>query len=393
VILHPRALPYRDFSVVWTFSPVRQEVLDAVPDALLQVLGEPAASGIRLLMARRTPESFADRAVERTAEVLSTDDAIHRLRYAVRPRDPLRILLSHERITFAVSHAMIDGLGIAVLIAAVMAVANGERPQLDERPPVRFPLLTGLRQVGLAGVRSFLAQRHDAAALPAGPHLTRAEAPDRGRAMELRVDPGLFSRIEHLPTTGRSTPAARLASVAVEALARVHRGDAEIPVFVPVSLLRHVGNRRVVGNFIGIEPLGALHSSDWSPAAITARLATTTTSGRALVGLAYVVLRELRHAVLHRPLAARHGRVAVSMQMLRLPNLVPLTAWASEDWTTCAATVGPWPSSTALAPSRVGKRWVISAWDESGQFDLDAFPAALLAEIAAREAAASRSPA
>jgi hypothetical protein len=162
-------------------------------------------------------------------------------------------------------------------------------------------------------------------------------------------------------------------------------------VFVPVSLLRHVGNRRVVGNFIGIEPLGALHASDWSPAAITARLATATTSGRALVGLAYVVLRELRHSVLRRRRSQRAGRVAVSMQMLRLPNLVPLTAWASDEWSTCAATVGPWPSSTALAPSRVGARWVVSAWDESGHFDLDRFHASLLEEVAEREAVAEGS--
>lgn len=383
-MLHPRALPYRDFSVVWTFSPVRQEVLDGVPDALLRVLSDPAAAGIRLLMTRASPETFARRAIERCDDTLSTDEAIHRLRHAVRPSDPLRILLSRERVTFAVSHAMIDGLGIAVVIAAVMAVASGEEPRFDERAPVRFPLITALRDVGPAGVRAFLAHRHDP--VPAGPRVTREEAPTRGRAMELRIDPSLFARIEHLPTTGRATPAARLASVAVAALARVHRGDCEVPVFVPVSLLRHVGNRRVVGNFIGIEALGALHSSDWSPAAISARLAAATTSGRALVGLAYVVLRELRHTLLRRSHPAGHGRVAVSMQMLRLPNLIPLTAWASDEWTTCAATVGPWPSSTALAPSRVGARWIVSAWDESGQFDLDAFPAALLDEVVAREA-------
>lgn len=388
-MLPPRALPYRDFSVVWTFAPVRQEVLDAVPGALLRVLRHPGATSVRLLMGRSTPESFAARSIERTGEDLGTDEAIHRLRYAVHPRDPLRILLSRQRITFAVNHALIDGLGIGLLIAAVMSAANGEEPRFDDRAPVRFPLLTGLREVGLPAVRSFLELRHDEPVV--GPEVRRSDAPDRGRSMELRLDPGLFARIEHLPSNGRATPAARLASVAVAALARVHAVDAEVPVFVPVSLLRHVGNRRVVGNFIGIEPLGALHSSDWSPAAITARLATATTSGRALVGLAYVVLRELRHAVLRRRRTQRAGRVAVSMQMLRLPNLVPLTAWASDEWSTCAATVGPWPSSTALAPSRVGARWVISAWDESGHFDLDRFQAALLEEVAEREAVAERS--
>jgi hypothetical protein len=387
VILHPRALPYREFSVIWTFSPVRQDVLDRVPDAVLRLLHEPAATNLRLLQGRRAPEAFAERSVQRTPEALSTDEAIERMRHAVTDTDPLRILLSAERVTFAVNHARIDGLGIAELIAAVMAEANGGNPRFDVRPPVRLPLLAGLRAVGLPGLRSFLDQRNAEPVM--GPEVLAGVSPGSGRSVELTIDPALHERIERLPSSGRSTPAARLASVAVAALARVHRRDVEVPVSVPVSLVRHVGNRRVVGNFIGIEPLGGLHCSDWSPEAISGRLATAAAAGRALVSLLYVGLRELRYVVLPRPHTERHGRVAVSMQMLRLPNLVPLSAWASDDWHTCAATVGPWPSSTALAPSRVGNRWLISAWDETGEFDLDAFPEAVLAEVGEREAAAS----
>lgn len=78
------------------------------------------------------------------------------------------------------------------------------------------------------------------------------------------------------------------------------------------------------------------------------------------------------------------GPHGISVSLVSIRTDFPRSIWIDGDGYFGAATIGPWPSATFICVTTLGKSVRIAVWDESGDFELDRFTAALTHEIDAR---------
>lgn len=355
-----RDAAFRGYDVVYLIAGLPEAVLAALPAAARTVARaerfrtappDPATPA-------RLPADMDDTALIAAARAL---------------RRPLALVVAGDRAAVALGHEHADGVEGSRIIGALLGAAMG-RPVAPVPPAVRLPVLRALTGGGRAAVRAYLDGRADRRAV-ADPGTPVAQTP--GRFVRLTLDGAEVAALRRTRSTGgRATPMTRAASVALAALAAVAPPERDARVVLPTDLRHLVGGRRVAGNFVSAEAYGTLRGTDWSPAAIGRLLASRRSSGA--VPLAASMVR----SVLHR---SRDGAVrpTVSLSLLGtvdLPEPAPGVPLAFG-----CATMGPQPG-TFVFVAQVGAAITISLWDDTGGFDVAAFPEAFRAEVAARTA-------
>lgn len=306
---------------------------------------------------------------------------------------PTRIVVSGDSVAITVNHGFMDGGPILEYIVWVLSAAVGVTAKRDTRAPVAHPFTTGLRKVGRAGVRAFLAERR----MPKPPMVMSPVPRDEHggvlrRSVALHLSDELVARVTSLPAAGAATASARIASTGVAALARVYRGSGDPTVIVPVDLRRYVGNGRVLGNFMGVGAHSTLLGSSWTPDALTERLVRATSDGSAMVAGYIAVLRWARASATARvrraPLSQQQASgVSLFVPLLGVRKGPPAAVWSTEKPHVIAiGSIGATPGGAALNVLSLGAEVHLSVGDETGLFDLERFEAAFIAEVEAREA-------
>lgn len=289
-------------------------------------------------------------------------------------RAPFRLAVSGDRVAVHLPHELADGVEGTRLVAALLSAAAGEPPSAPE-PALRMPLLRALRAGGLRAVRSYLVGRTERRALadPSAP-VARTE----GSFGRVTLDAAGVARLRRGRSSGgRATVMSRAASVALAALGSIASESTDARVVLPSDLRALVGGRRVAGNFVSAEAYGTLRGTDWAPAAINRMLAARRPTGAVALAAA-IVRRVIRPA---RDEGAGRPTVSVSlMGAIELPGLdeahAPVLA---------CATVGG-AAGTFVFVAQVRDALTVSLWDDTGRFDVAAFPEAFRAEIVRRTA-------
>jgi hypothetical protein len=394
-----RDAPYAHAAVVYAISGLSERAVAGLEDALAAYVALPASLEFRSVLGPDPDaETIADRAraaVVRTAPGLT----LHQLMLAARGLGfdglPTRILISGDSVAITVNHGFMDGGPILEYVVWLLSASVGATAKRDTRDPVAHPFRVGLRKVGRDGLRAFLAQRR-----VEKPPMVIAPVPrdEHGevvrRTVALHLSDELVARVTSLPATGAATASARIASTGVAALGRVYTGAGDPVVIVPVDLRRYVGNKRVLGNFMGVGAHSTLRGSSWAPDALTQRLVSATADGSAMIAGFIAVLRWARAQALGRLRRGRQQRqevagVSVFVPLLGVRKGPPAAVWSTEkEHVISIGSIGEQAGGAALNVLSLGNEVHLSVGDESGTFDLDRFEEAFLAEVAAREATA-----
>ncbi|MCU1473940.1 MAG: hypothetical protein JWQ92_2008 [Amnibacterium sp.] len=400
-----RDRPYAGASVIYVVDGLADAALDRLPEALSAYVLHPASIEVRDSLGRAPRDSDVAAAVEeavvRIERYADVRDLIARARALGYGRLPVRVVIAGGTLVVNVHHGVMDGGAILELVTWLVSVSSGADGKRDTRTPLAFPLVHGLRKVGRAGLEDFRANRRTPQPEPVLTHSPtdadlRLETARFGHAT---LGPDELRRLIALPAGGPTTVMSRVASLAVGAARRLYTGERDVPVIVPVDSRRFVKNARVLGNFMGVAAPAALLASDWSPAAIAARSKAALRGGGAMVSTAHALARWIAHrpkTLLRRSPRPGPGTVAVFVPMLGLSEAFLGAAWreGASPWIG-GATVSAWPSGTALSLLAAGDEYQISAWDESGLFEVSdrTLAEALAAELAEREVAAGIGPA
>jgi hypothetical protein len=393
-----RDAPYAHAAVVYAISGVSERAIDGLEAALAAYVKLPASLEFRAVLGKDPDEATIASRVSAAIVRIPSGLELHELMFTASRIGfdglPTRIVISGDSIAVTVNHGFMDGGPILEYVVWLLSASVGVTAKRDVRAPVAHPFRTGLRKVGRAGVRAFLADRREPkppmviAPVPRDEH---GEIVRRTTAMHLSEE--LLSRIAALPTAGAATASARIASTGVAALARVYTGEGDPTVIVPVDLRRYVGNGRVLGNFMGVGAHSTLLGSSWAPDALTERLVSATADGSAMVAGFIAVLRWVRAralSIVPRPRAGRQDLMGVSLfvPLLGVRKGPPPEVWSTEKPHVIAiGSIGTEPGGAALNVLSLGAEVHLSVGDESGLFDLSRFEEAFLAEVEARERA------
>ncbi|GAA2749645.1 hypothetical protein [Amnibacterium kyonggiense] len=289
-------------------------------------------------------------------------------------RAPLRIAVSGDRIAVHLPHELADGVEGTRLVAALLSGAAGEPPSVPE-PGLRMPLVRALRAGGRPALRSYLLGRAERRALPdPGAPVARTE----GAFDRVTLDALGVAQLRRARSSGgRATVMSRAASVALAALGAVTAESTDARVVLPSDLRALVGGHRVAGNFVSAEAYGTLRGTDWSPAGINRMLAARRATGAVALAAA-IARRVLRPA---RDGGTGHPTISVSLM-----GTIELTGLSVEHAPVLAcATVGG-AAGTFVFVAQVRDALTVSLWDDTGLFDVGAFPAAFRAEMERRTA-------
>ncbi|BDI21649.1 hypothetical protein [Herbiconiux sp. L3-i23] len=381
---------YSGYDNVFVFGGLAQDAMSRLGPALHSLLRTsdavrvPSGADLDLLVARSITDA---------GDGLSERDLIieaHRRGYAGLP---LAITVSGNSIAVMLRHSVFDGSGAIEAIGHLAAVAAGApAPEPDRRPLAKRATAALLTVLNRASLDAFRRAQHDAHSVVSvtPPHSDLAHSSESAGFVAFELDDDdqrTLMRAKERGRKGRSSKNTRIASIGVSALRAVQRGDADMPVSIPIDL-RHLVDGRVRGNFVSVMPFGSLQTTDWAPSAITARLAALSASNAPAVSLLIAVYRRGRDrlkSVLRR--APYQPGYAVSISLLNSKLALPETLWAGRGSFGCA-TIGPWPSATFVFVATMGGTPRVSVWDESGLFDLTRFERAFRDELESRAALA-----
>lgn len=382
---------YTAYEVVYVLGPLSPTVLLGLPDAVRALAERDGRSSSMGMPARRggASDAAANGALQ-TADAGLDDAALVRaVLQAGRHGRPWSVTVAGDRAAVLVAHEAADGVESMALVEALLSIAAA-RPVPAEQRPVSWPLARALRAGGVTPFRGYIVARR--ARTRATPPVTAPDpTPSQASHADLAVSrfgldsDDLRSLRAGRSGDGRATLSTRLISVALAALATCAASVDDVRVTIPMDA-RYLlpGTARVTGNFIANEPVGSLHGTDWSPAAINSLLAARRQTALPAVVLPVLqqISAELRRVV--RPNHARRREHTVSVSVL--PALaLPRDVW--RDGVPApfgCVTIGPWPSAAFVFITVGADRASVSVCDESGRYDLQGFESAYRAEIEAR---------
>lgn len=346
---------FRGYDTVYLLAPLREDVLRALPAA--------AAATARSEGLRPLP----DAAPARLDAGVSDLALIAAARAAGRP---LSVVVAGDRVAVHLPHELADGVEGTRIVASLLELAAGGRPQQPARS-ARYPLLMALRSGGRPALLRYLAGRRERRELP---HPGEPRDRTDGRFARITLDAADVAALRRTASPGgRATPMSRVASVALAALADIAPRTADARVVLPVDLRPLLDGRRVAGNFVSAEAYGTLRTTDWTPANVNRLLAARRGTGA--VALAAGSARSL----LRRSGGGPVPSVSVSlMGPIELPDV-----WAGGPASLGCATVGQ-ASGVFVFVAQVRDGITVSVWDDTGIFDVEAFGTAFRDEIVRR---------
>lgn len=324
-------------------------------------------------------------------------------------RLPVRIYLSGGVLAFALPHTLFDGTGATAVVSAV--VDKLARPGADDRPalPVaRTPLRRTLKKVGQRGVGAVLEARRTFRALTAQTEtgyqfprtLTKAESVRRTRMVSMVLARDVVRTIAATPENAvdggrpaRPPVSVKTASLVLRYLRDVDREQVDFRVVVPVDARRWVERGvEVEGNFSPSIPMGRLLVDDWSATALAQRISASTKAGVPVLWLLASTLVSLKEAVRH-PLASRRPAAEAPRVPVEIHVSLPATEVTVDE-----SLLPQVDDRTFVGGAPAHRRLPLGVWveiaplrdclhviirDETGVFDLDAFPERFTAMIAA----------
>lgn len=365
-----RDSPYRPYVIRFLLGGMRSEVLSAMPDALRLSVRELGGEGTECRIAAEDPDLDDD-------ALLAT--------VARRPlgRHAAALTVSGTRVVLELPHMRFDGSSGMAFLHEVVDRACGIEPDRDGRPAARGATALALRTARLRDVGEFLRRRGQgrvsgvgAQADPAAPAVFRTFVLKRDvvaavkRARDVSAGPG------------RATVSTKLCHAVLMALRSTQQTSGDLRVRVPADLRHLVPGHRVEGNFVCGDAIGTLHGTVWSPQELTRRLASASGPSGA-VSLATAWPRDALARVVHR---YRRPTAAINVSLVPSAPFPPL-AFDGEGRTLACLSAGRRPSPVFIFVWMIDGAAHVSAYDESGLFDLHGFETQLRRELRSRYSA------
>ena len=408
--------------IIRTFDPVSDDVLDDLPRALEAHLRSTAGAASRRicrggdgrwgrLPASDVPAAIAG-AVTRVPAGLGREELMRVAYHRGFRVLPITFTVSGSMVAVMQPHALYDGGTSWSLVLDVFRRAAGEDPSSEVPEPLRWPVVKALHATGLHRPDAFRAVREQRRTILRETEPARQTRLPRSRAAALATarntvlsfDRDAVARLSAstdpapLPSSnvikGRPTMPVRIAGLLLESLSDVAVDDSDFRVRFAVDLRRYVHKLgEVDGCFAPAEPLGTLRTSDWSPMALTTRLAATVKSGVALVSFAADVVAVMKRVVrpVRRSDLARQGAAEICFSLVTYELALPSGFWAAEKNRVVAGGMVERyaPTSPFIQIAAFGPGYQVTIWDETGLFDHERLQDAFERRLALRETAGS----
>ncbi|PZF60956.1 hypothetical protein DEI92_04845 [Curtobacterium sp. MCBD17_034] len=392
--------------LVVVLGPVREDVIDALPDALHRHLISDDGSELRRAyrpdrawghVSRRTADSLADDVLDVAVDGLEPAEMATHLLDAGYAVLPIRMLVSGGLIAVLVPHDLFDGASSGHHIRRVLAIAAGEPEGRTVRPPTRRPLAATMRVAGLdrpGPLRLARAARRDAERqVPPDPQVPGGLAVDRARRLRgfrtVQLDEQELRTLDARAVDGagrRTTRGMKLSAAVLDAIADAVPPTTDFTIRMNVDLRRWAPRgERVQGPFSTSYPIGRLRTMRRDAASVHEQVRRAIETRAPLAALVGDVVGLVRDRVRH-PFPIPSGdviRTQFDVALSVFPSLIPDAVWRPGA-TPLLGTILVHPGHVAnpyVQMSLVGSEASIALWDETGIIDQDRFEQSLRAAV------------
>lgn len=392
--------------LVILIGPLREDVVDALPAAVLRHLGDEDARALRRsyrtdgTWGRVTVPAAQDLArdvVEIAPPGLGPAEIATRALDAGYPVLPIRIVVSDGVIGVLMPHDLFDGAAAWHHIRRLLAIADGDHAAPAEQHVTKRPVIAALRVAGLtdpARLRAARKARQTAERqTPPDPQVPGGLAVDRSRRLagftSVHLDEAELARLDESAAdgpAGRPTRGMKLSALVLDALAESVPATTDFTIRMNVDLRRWAPRgERVEGPFSTSYPIGRLRTMRRDAGSVHASVRSAIDTRAPLAALVSDVVGYAADRM-RSPFAMPRGdviRTSFDVGLSVFPSRVPDDAWRPGA-SPLLGTILVHPGQVAnpyVQMSAVGSQVTIALWDETGIIDQRRFEQTLRAAV------------